>query len=415
MLHIAQHLRKIGHRVTFHTAENFRRQVKATGLRFVPLTGKANYDYRDRFDEGERLSPDEQKALIVKRTLLETIPDQHHSIRQILENTPTDLLVVDTMFFGTYPLLLWRKEERPPVLGCGVNPLMLGNEHFPYDISANTEDVLQVVAQNQKSQKLFESLTCLTDTILRSYGLPPIRSFQDYMYTLPDVFLQFTAAAFEAPRRKLPDTLRFVGPIPPQPLSHFEEPVWWAELDGSRPVVLVAQGTLSTPDLNEVVQPALSGLADENALVIVAAGRSDTQTLTVPANARVAPFVPFSRILPKVDVLVTNGGYGAANKAFSAGVPIVITGETEEENMIPANIRWTGAGITLRERYPKPEQIRDAVREILANGSYREAAQRLRSSFAQYDALKELGHTVDAMIAQGTGLSKTNSELASTY
>jgi len=46
MLAAAQHLKSVGHNVTFHTSENFRGKAESTGIRFVALTGKANYDYR---------------------------------------------------------------------------------------------------------------------------------------------------------------------------------------------------------------------------------------------------------------------------------------------------------------------------------------------------------------------------------
>src|SRR5260370_13368563 len=46
MLAVAQHLKSVGHDVTFNTSENFRGKVQSNGVRFVAMTGKANYDYR---------------------------------------------------------------------------------------------------------------------------------------------------------------------------------------------------------------------------------------------------------------------------------------------------------------------------------------------------------------------------------
>ena len=46
MLAIAQHLTSVGHNVTFNTSEYFRNKVESAGVRFVAMTGKANYDYR---------------------------------------------------------------------------------------------------------------------------------------------------------------------------------------------------------------------------------------------------------------------------------------------------------------------------------------------------------------------------------
>jgi UDP:flavonoid glycosyltransferase YjiC (YdhE family) len=119
---------------------------------------------------------------------------------------------------------------------------------------------------------------------------------------------------------------------------------------------------------------------------------------------------PFDRLLPKVDVFVTNGGYGAVNHAFSLGVPIVVAGETEEKAMIAARVGWTGAGINLKTRYTSPEQIRNAVCTILTNKQYRDEAQRLRADLFRYRALDELARTVDAMLTQGRHMAKPHLE-----
>jgi MGT family glycosyltransferase len=415
MLAAAQHLKGVGHNVTFNTSENFRSKVESIGIRFVAMTGKANYDYRhtDDLQASKDLSDSDQKIDLLKTRFVEPIPDQHQGIQQILRETPTDLVLLDTMFLGSYPMLFGPRRERPPVIGCGVNPMMLSSRDCWLLLPpANTpEGRQQILEEKQRIQTTFQPVCDAIDSIMRPYGIPPMpHFFTDSMYLLSDTFLQFTAEAFEFPRSDMPDTIRFIGPILPARSVEFDAPDWWNELDGSRPVVLVTQGTLANHDFNEVIQPALLGLADENVTVIVAAGRSDTQTLLVPKNARVAPFVPFDRLLPKVDVFVTNGGYGAVNHAFSLGVPIVVAGETEEKDVIAARVGWTGAGINLKTRYASAEQIRNAVRAILTNKQYRNEAQRLRKDFSRYNALDELARTVDAMLAQDKNMAKPDFE-----
>jgi UDP:flavonoid glycosyltransferase YjiC (YdhE family) len=277
------------------------------------------------------------------------------------------------------------------------------------------EERQQILEEDQRIHETFQPIGDYIDS-MRPYGTPPMpHFFIDCMYLLPDVFLQFTAEALEFPRSDMPDKIRFIGPILPGRSVEFDEPAWWNALDGSRPVVLVTQGTLANHDFSEVIQPALLGLADENVTVIVAAGRSDTQTLTVPENARVASFIPFDRLMPKVDVLVTNGGYGAVNHAFSLGVPIVVAGETEDKDMVAARVGWTGAGINLKTRYASGEQIRNAVCTILTNKQYRDEAQRLQENFSRYNALEELTRTVNAMLAEERDISKRRLELMYTH
>ena len=383
------------------------------------MTGKANYDYRDvnALEGYKNLSDADQKILLLKTWFAETIPDQHEGLQQILRETPTDLILVDTMFTGSFPMLLGPRDKRPPVLGCGVNPVILSSRDCGILLPpANTlEGGQKIVEEIQRIHATFQPVGDYIDSVMEPYGVPSMpHFFVDCMYLLPDMFLQFTAEAFEFPRSDMPDTLRFIGPLLPSRSIEFEEPAWWAELNGSKPVVLVTQGTLANHDLDELIQPALVGLADENVTVIVAAGRSDTQILAVPENARVASFIPFDRVLPKVDVLITNGGYGAVNHAFSLGVPIVVAGESEDKDMVAARVGWTGAGVNLKTRYASAGQIRNAVRAILTNKQYREEAQRLRTAFSRYNALDELARAVNAMLTQCSNMSKLRPELVYT-
>ncbi len=403
MLAVAVHLKSIGHHVTFNTSEHFRGKVESAGIPFAPMAGKANYDYRSFSSSQEHSNLADQKLHQLQTFFADTISDQHEVIQRIHSNTPLDLIVVDTAFFGIYPMLLGPKSERPPVIVCGVNPMFLSSQDCGYTLPpADTQEGQEEIKrERQKIQSTFRPVHDRMDSIMQRYGVPPMPYFFiDCLYHLPDIFLQFTAESFEFPRSDMSDTVRFAGPMLPQKSGEFKEPAWWNELDGSKSVVLVTQGTLANHDFSEVIQPALSGLADEDVLVVVAAGRADTETLIVPENARVASFIPFDRLLPKVDVMVTNGGYGAVNHAFSLGVPIVVAGETEEKDIIAARIGWTGAGIDLKARYATPEQIRGAVRTILTNRQYRDEAERLRKSFARYNVLDELTQAVDEMLPQ---------------
>jgi UDP:flavonoid glycosyltransferase YjiC (YdhE family) len=175
--------------------------------------------------------------------------------------------------------------------------------------------------------------------------------------------------------------------------------VWWKELDGSKPVILVTQGTVANTDLNELIGPTLVGLSTEDVTVIAATGKPDGEIATpVPENAIVTPFIPFLEVLPKVDVFVTNCGYGAVNQALSMGVPLVVAGETEDKAFVAARVAWTGAGINLGTSRPTPEQMCRAVRQVLNEDTYRAKARTLRNNYAQYDALNLVNSYVESFL-----------------
>jgi len=91
----------------------------------------------------------------------------------------------------------------------------------------------------------------------------------------------------------------------------------------------------------------------------------------IPDNARVARYLPFEWLLPKVDAFVTNGGYGSINQALSFGIPIVAAGLSEDKADANARIHWSGAGIDLATNDPSPHELQGAVRQVFENPEYR--------------------------------------------
>src|SRR6201987_6369196 len=141
---------------------------------------------------------------------------------------------------------------------------------------------------------------------------------------LADAYLQLSVPSFEFPR-EMPASVHFVG-TPPIIPGQVPLPPWADELDGSRKVVLVTQGTVANHNFGLLVAPTLAALANEpDVLVVATAGGRPIDAVpgAIPSNARVASFLPFEWLLPRVDVLVTNGGYGSVNQAKSLGIPFV--------------------------------------------------------------------------------------------
>ena len=121
----------------------------------------------------------------------------------------------------------------------------------------------------------------------------------------------------------------------------------------------------------------------------------------MPANVRAARFIPFGELLPHVDVMVTNGGYGGVQFALAHGVPLVVAGATEEKPEIAARVAWSGAGINLRTGRPSPSQLRRAVRAALSDPRYREAARRIQGDYAAHSAPAEAASLLERLASTG--------------
>jgi UDP:flavonoid glycosyltransferase YjiC (YdhE family) len=166
--------------------------------------------------------------------------------------------------------------------------------------------------------------------------------------------------------------------------------------------VHVTQGTIDNADLGRLLEPTINALGGEDVVVVATTGGRDVSQLKapLPMNTYVAEYIPHDVLLPKVDVMVSNGGYGAVQRALSTGVPLVVAGNTEDKPEVAARVAWTGAGINLRTGTPTPRAVRAAVREILNDGSYLHQARELEAAFARRDGVAEIAALVDEVISE---------------
>src|ERR1700687_3124611 len=418
LLAVSQHLVSRGHKVVVHTGSVFRERVEATGARFVAFRPEIDIDYRrldDHFPERRKLAlgPD-QLCFGLKHIFADAIPHQSAGIRDIRRDFAVDAIIADTMFCGTFPLLLGPPEERVPIVALGITALALSSADTAFFGTAlppplTPEDrARNVVMNNHLQRAIFGSAQQYFNDILAKHGSRPLPAFLfDSMITLPDLYLQLTAKAFEYPRGKMPDSIRFVGPLLPPPSTDFHPPLWRGGVEKAGSIVLVTQGTLANDDLGQLVGPTVTALANEDLTVIASTGGPPVESIPValPPNAKAATFLPFDRLLPKVSVMVTNGGDGAVNYALSLGVPLVVAGDSEEKPEIAARVAWAGAGINLGPGRPSASQIREAVRAVLTKPQYRQRAQALRTAFARHNARDEIAELVQDPAAGGTAAS----------
>jgi MGT family glycosyltransferase len=406
MLSIGRILVEEGHEVVFQTASMVRDRVEGIGAIFRPFPPEYDYELRDLdavFPERKTLPPPERVAFDIKHIFTAPIPTQHKGIQEVLRDFPAHVVMADASFFGTYPMLLGPRTNRPIVITCGIMflawhrddgaPAMLG---LPPAQNDAEREKYAAIAKDVEASNV--PLVRYMNDCLAGMGVGPMpASFFDTMVLLPDAYLQLSVQSFEFPRKDLPKSVHFVGGLPITP-NQAPLPVWASDLDGSRKVVLVTQGTVSNHDFGQLVVPTLAALADDPDLLVVvsAGGRSiDAIRGPIPGNARLASYMPLEWLLPKVDALVTNGGYGTVNQALSFGIPIVAAGQTEDKADVSARIAWFGVGIDLKTDEPTPPALRQAIRAVLGQPSYRARATSMAREYASIDTRSRILQVID--------------------
>ena len=371
-----------GHRVRFLTGARFADAVAQTGSDFIALPPEADFDDRELNQGVDKDRPPGIRGLRhdVREVFLRPAIAQYHALRELVKQ-PTDAVIVDPGFAGASLLTSQPRSERPPVILGGVLPLTLSSAAVPpfgLGLQPLRNPVLNR-ARNAALRVLVERLIFGpvqrdARAMFREVHTRPMRTFiLDWVSTV-DAIAQFSVPAFEYPRPDALVPLHFVGPL--TPTVDLPTPRWWSDLDGSAPAVLVTQGTIANRDFTELVRPTVDALADEDVhLVITTGGPSVDELGPLPTNARAAEYLPYDKLFPLLDVMVTNGGYGGVHYALANSVPLVVAGGGEDKPEVAARIAWSGVGVNLHTGRPKPEAIRRAVRDVLDNARYRAAAE----------------------------------------
>jgi len=380
---LAAELARRGHDVVAYTGAKYQQRYVDAGASWLPWTKATDFDDADlaatfpKIGDGKGMRGGRANAEYV---LFGTSPGQ---AADVLAAAPFDLIVTDQTAFG---VAVAAEKLGMPWATVAVTPLSLFSKDLPPvglpfrpaagPISRARDAVLRSVTGAMYRRMVDPPL----NKIRASVGLGPVPvtgKLFDSLYS-PHLVLAQGVPGLEYPRGDLPSHVHFVGRLAgAAPVVAPSLPDWWGDLSGAGTVVHVTQGTLDM-DLDDLVKPALAGLADEPVLVVCTTGGAPPSVLgTLPANARVAPFLPHDKLLPLVDVMVTNGGWGGVLASVQAGVPLVVAGGSLDKPEVARRVAWSGAGVNLRTGQPTAAKVRDGVREVLGRPEMRSRAESL--------------------------------------
>ena len=408
-LSIASTLVERGHEVRWYTGRMFRAKIETTGARFEPFHAAPEFDEQDldaSFPGISRRTGLSAFKFGLKHLFIDSASGQLEDIRRILAEFPADVLLSDTAFVGS--VFVYEKGG-PPWAVYSAWPLTLNSRDtapFGLGLPPATSPLWRI--RNRGLYRLFDrvlfrDVNVHYDRARNSVDLPPSRAGILNDIVSPYLHLQGTTNLFEYPRSDLPPQVHFVGPfLSGSSNDDFVPPAWWGELlDGRRPVVHVTQGMVAT-EADQLLVPSIQALASEDVLIVATTGGKPPECVDLdplPANTRMERFIPHHHLLPHVEVMVTNSGYGGVLNALASSVPLVAAGRTEEKPEVCARVAWAGVGINLKTNRPSPARIREAVQAILSDPQYKLNAMRIQTDFARHDAPVEASILLERLAA----------------
>jgi UDP:flavonoid glycosyltransferase YjiC (YdhE family) len=318
--------------------------IAGAGLDHHPIPDPPQAEREPIFARARTLDPDEANSVVV-----------------------SDLFVrIDTR--AAYPHMVAAIERWQP------DVMLYDISDFAAGLAAEAKELPTVsvsITQAMHMQKLARPIAEALDEVRAEIGLEPDPRLERLAAT-PSFSL--IPKALEYPETEGVDRiLRFREEHhEPRPL-----PDWWH--NDEWPLVYLTFGSV-VPTMEPflgVYRAAIDALSVLPVRVLVTIGRDrDPAELgPVAPNVHVARWIPQADVLPHAAAIVHHGGSGTVTGALTAGVPAVVVPFIADQTHNARRVAELGAGIELAAE--DIVRLPDAVRALLADASYREAAERV--------------------------------------
>ncbi len=155
-------------------------------------------------------------------------------------------------------------------------------------------------------------------------------------------------------------------------------PDWVADLRGL-PTVYLTLGTVFPLESGDLFTRLIAGIRDLPVNLVVTIGQEfDPGDLgPQPPNVHVERWLPQDAVLAFSDLVVCHGGSGTVVAALARGLPLVVIPLGADQLDNTSRCEALHVGLALDPISAMPEDVRQAVDEVLEDQSFRDAARRI--------------------------------------
>lgn len=385
MTALARSLEMRGHEVTLFGIADTEERVRAAGIRFHCI-GVEDYPLGSLGKLDERMA--RLKGVAALRFTLQRV---RNSARTVLREGPQAvkaagveaLLVDEADFAGSVADYLGL-----PWISIALLPPLVHDDRFPpfWLGWAAREDPLGRLRNRLAIRVLLRMGTPIFRVVnaqRTAWGLKPHLRPEDALSPL----IQVTQLpeAFEFPiRGDKPAGLHYTGPfVHAQQRPPIDFP--WERLDG-RPLIYASLGTFQN-GLETIFRTIAKACANLDAqLLISLGGRLDPAQLgKLAGSPLVVRFAPQLEILKKSALVITHAGINTVLESLSEGIPLVAIPLGNDQPGVAARLKARGAGVVVSRHRLTAARLRAAIKRILEEPQYREAARELQRAIQQID------------------------------
>jgi MGT family glycosyltransferase len=304
---------------------------------------------------------------------------------EIIDELQPDVVVEDNVV--SFPALL--VSGRPWVRIVSCNPLELPDPSLPPPYSGlPVGDPSGWEEFRAEYRRVMSPVHAGFDEFCRSRGAPAL---PDLEFTHPSAWLNLYGYPSEVDYTRSVSLGSSWHNV--QASIRGTEGAWEAGLpDGDGPLVYLSLGSLGSADVS-LMQQLIDVLGTSPYRVIVSMGpRSDE--LTLASNMVGQEFLPQTKVLPSVDLVITHGGNNTVVESLYFGKPMVLLPLFWDQHDNAQRMHETGFGVRLSTYGHSPEELLGAIERLRSDSALAarlaECSARLRSHGGAADAASHI-------------------------
>jgi MGT family glycosyltransferase len=182
-------------------------------------------------------------------------------------------------------------------------------------------------------------------------------------------------------------------------ISDGDPPDWLEQLD-SGAIVYLTMGTVWNRNL-DIFRLVIEAVRDDDiALIVTIGSHNDPASLgPQPDDVFVHQYIPQGVLLPHCHAVVTHGGAGTTLGALAFGVPLLLLPQGADQYANAERVVAAGAGRRLLSDELSVDTVRDSLRAVLDDASYRRSAERIRTEIHDMPDARDALRRIEALTA----------------
>jgi MGT family glycosyltransferase len=313
-------------------------------------------------------------------------------VREIIGRQQPDVIVEDNVV--AFPALQTAGKPFVRIVSC--NPLEVRGPDIPPPYSGlPLDDRSEWGAFATEYDRTHRETWAAFDAWVQEQGGRPLPELE-FMHASDVLNLYvYPQVADYTDRRPLDDTWRRLDSSVRATDGDIELPASMADRPAGTGLIYLSLGSLGSADV-ELMRRLVAVLADTPHRYIVSKGPQHADYELAP-NMWGAEFLPQTRIVPQVDVVITHGGNNTTTEAFHFGKPMIVLPLFWDQYDNAQRVDETGFGVRLATYTFEAAELTRAIERLLADADLRGRMARTGAEIQERDGVAMAADAIESV------------------